>query len=181
MKFDAKSAEQEYITDNSTSYRRLAEIYEVNYTTVSNYGKKHGWVEKRKAYQSNLVQKTIKKTLNKESDKLLKLCNATDKAIEYVEKCFDDYVDPEKDTISISALKDIAAILKTLTGVQRNLRGILTVQEENALIIAKEKLQLERERIGFDEGETGETGVVVIPALASDESENVVYEGETNV
>lgn len=181
MKFDAKSAEQEYITDNSMSYRRLAEIYEVNYTTVSNYGKKHGWVEKRKAYQSNLVQKTIKKTLNKESDKLSKLCNATDKAIEYVEKCFADCADPETDTISVRTLKDIADVLKRLTDVQRNLHGILTAQEENALAIAREKLQLERERIGFDEGESGETGIVVIPALAPEETENVVYEGETNV
>lgn len=180
MKFDAKKAEHDYITDNSMSYRKLAEKYEVNYTTVQTYGKKHCWVEKRKQYQSELAQKTIGKTLDKQSEKLSKLSSATDKAIEYVEKIFDSYAD-EKDTIAISVLKDIASTLKTLTGVQRNLNGILTVQEENALEIAKEKLHIERERIGSDEGELGETGIVVIPALAPDETENVVYEGETNV
>ncbi len=180
MKFNAKQAEHDYITDNSMSYRRLAEKYEVNYTTVQTYGKKFGWVEKRKKYQSELARKTLEKTLDKQSEKLSKLSSATDKAIEYVDKIFESYAD-EDDTIAISVLKDIAATLKTLTGVQRDLNGILTVQEENSLAIAREKLQLERERIGFDEGETGETGIVLMPALAPDETENVVYEGEANV
>lgn len=180
MKFNAKKAEHEYITDNSMSYRKLAEKYEVNYTTVQVYGRKHNWVDKRKEYQSKLAQKTLEKTVEKQSDKLSKLSSATDKAIDYVERCFEGYAD-ENNNISIGILKDIATTLKYLTGVQRNLNGILTVQEENALQLAREKLQIERERIGVDEGNDGETGIVFIPALAPEETENVVIEGETDV
>lgn len=178
MKFNAKKAEYDYITDNSISYRRLAEKYEVSFHTVQSYAKKHGWVEKRKNYQSKLAQKAIVKSLENQSEKLSKLSTATDKAIEYINKSFAAYENQEDGSISITVLKDIATTLKTLTGVQRDLNGILTVQETNALALAKEKLEIEREKVGVNDTDDNETGVVFMPALVSEETEHVVKEGE---
>lgn len=177
MKFNAKKAEHDYIT-GTMSYRKLAEKYEVDQATISKYGKKGCWVKKRKEYQAKVQQKALEKTVEKEADKLATLNSATDEAISIVAGFINDFND--ESSFKYKNFKDVVSTLKELTNLQRNLNGILTVQEENSLALAREKLQIERERLGFDEGETGETGIVYIPEIAPEVTENVVIEGEAD-
>lgn len=168
MKFNAKKAEHDYITDNSMSYRKLAEKYEVSKATICRYATKNNWAEKKKQYETKLVQTATEKTLEKEADKLSTLRTATDTAIDVVDRFITEFAEQtEGDGWKYKNFKDCVTMLKELTALQRNLHGILTKQEEIAL--------------NTDSGETGETGIVFIPALAPEETENVVIEGETDV
>lgn len=164
MKFDAKKAEHDYITDNSMSYRKLAEKYEVSKATICRYAKENDWAEKKKQYETKLVQTATEKTLKKEADKLSTLRTATDTAIEVVDRFITEFAEQtEGDGWKYKNFKDCVSMLKELTTIQRNLNGILTKQEEIALNTGSVT--------------TNETGVVVLPGLIPD-TDIAVSEGE---
>ena len=173
MNFDVQKAGQEYICDSSLSYRELAKKYGVSLSTIYKASKEGKWIEKRKGFIKNQTDETKEKDNSQNDEKLSKLCIATDKTIE----CVDEYLNSSED-ISVNELKNIASILKTLTSVQRDLNGILTVKEQSSLTISKQRLKLAMERIGGEDDIKGETGVVFIPFLADEETDNIFTEGE---
>lgn len=159
MKFDAKKAEHEYITTN-TSYRKLAEKYEVTREHICRVAKENEWVKKRKDYKTEVYQKATEKSMENEIDKLAKCKTATDRAIEIV---LDMVNDCEEGTPQ--DMRTCVAALKDLIGMQRDLHGILSRKDELIL------------RQGTTDD--NESGVVYIPPLAP-EADSVVTEGETN-
>lgn len=168
MKFNTKKAEHDYITDNSMSYRKLAEKYEVSKATICRYATKNNWAEKREQYETKFVRTVTEKTLEKEADKLSTLRTATDTAIDVVDRFITEFAEQtEGDIWKYKNFKDCVSMLKELTALQRNLHGILTKQEELAL--------------DTDSDETGETGIVLIPEVAPEATENVVIEREADV
>lgn len=159
MKFDAKAAEREYIT-TQTSYRKLAEKYEVSENAVYNIGVKNGWKQKRIDYQTKLGEKLVEKSMEREIDKLDKCKTATDRAIAICMGMIDDCEDgtPQDMRTCVAALKD-------LIGMQRDLHGLLSRKDELAL--------------RQESGDNTETGVVYIPSIAP-EADVYVEEGDGN-
>lgn len=160
MKFDARKAEHEYITDTKTSYRKLAEKYEVSFQTVKEYAVEHEWVKKRKEYSKKVSQKLLEKSIEQEVDKLARCKTATDTAIEVVEAMID-----ECKTGTPQDLRTCVAALKDLIGMQRDLHGVLS---------RKDELMLHQ-----GDSTTDESGVVYIPPLAP-EADAVVVEGDSD-
>ncbi len=68
----------------------------------------------------------------------------------------------ENEEVSVKMVRDIAAALKDLVAVTRNLYGLPTVQEQAALNIAAERLVLDKAKV--DGGDESETGVIEITA-----------------
>ena len=66
---DWQKAEHEYITGGD-GYRTLAKKYGVSRTVLSEYGKKHDWVQKRQDYQDDCLTKAVQKTADRVSDQL---------------------------------------------------------------------------------------------------------------
>ena len=66
---DWSKIKTEYITDESASYRKLAEKYEVSFTTLSNRAKDEGWVELRRQFKDKTTTKTMEKLSEKQADK----------------------------------------------------------------------------------------------------------------
>ena len=159
MKFDAVRAEHEYVT-TQTSYRKLAEKYEVDQATVCKYAKQGGWVEKRKKFQAEVKQKLNNISVDKEVDKLGTLKTATDTAIEIVYGFIEEFAAEADKVDKHRNMKDCVLMLKELAGLQRNLNGILTAQEEITL------------RHTDENGSEG--GVIYIPAVTEVDEEAVV-------
>lgn len=179
MKFDAKKAQHDYVTDNSMTYRSIAEKYNVNTSTVTKYAKKGEWIKKREQYQTEVTQKAINKSKEKDVDKLSKLATATDNAIDIVSEYISEY-NNNTDELNPKSFKDVVSILKDLVFLQRNLNGIKTQQEIDNFELALKKLEIEKEKAGFDEDDDNETGIVFIPAVSDDSNNYVIQEGESN-
>lgn len=158
-KIDRMKAEHEYITTN-TSYRKLAEKYEVSENAMGEMARRHHWTQKRKEYRDNLGKKLAEKTAKREVDKLANLRTATDSVIECAMNRAAELSNDEQ--WESTELKTLASALKDLVAVQRDLHGLLSKRDE---------LQLRQETNDY-----GETGVVYIPPLTA-ESDNVVTEG----
>ena len=75
----------EYITTD-TSYRKLAEKYEIHYKVISERGKKEGWVELRSQHRDKTLTKTLDKISDKTSDKMARIDTLADKLLEKLEQ-----------------------------------------------------------------------------------------------
>ena len=58
---DWSKIKTEYITDESSSYRKLAEKYGVSLTAITNRSKGEGWVDQKKQFKDKTTTKSIEK------------------------------------------------------------------------------------------------------------------------
>lgn len=87
---DWSKIKTEYITDESASYRKLAEKYEVSFTTLSNRAKDEGWVELRRQFKDKTTTKTMEKLSEKQADKLSRIYDLTDKLLDKLEQAINE-------------------------------------------------------------------------------------------
>ena len=80
----------EYITDESSSYRKLAKKYGVSLTAITHRAKKENWAEKKAQFKDNLITKNIEKISKKKSDKMARINDITDKLLDKIEKAVDE-------------------------------------------------------------------------------------------
>lgn len=153
----------EYITTD-TSYRKLAAKYGLSQVQVSNVGKREGWVELRKQYLSDTLAKSIKKSSDRDANRLSKLMDSTSKAIDVVVGAFGDedqfnrYVISDGVTarekifnkVDSKALKEFTSVLKDLTGLMRDFYNIPTPAQAEAQRIAAERLTMEQKKMEAD-------------------------------
>ena len=80
----------EYITDESSSYRKLSKKYGVSLTAITNRAKKENWAEKKKQFKDNLITKNIEKISKKKSDKMARINDITDKLLAKIERAVEE-------------------------------------------------------------------------------------------
>lgn len=87
---DWKSIRNEYITDESSSYRKLAKKYGVSLTAITNKAKQENWVEKRRQLKDKTTTKTIEVLSDRSADKLTRVMDITDKLLDKLEKAVEE-------------------------------------------------------------------------------------------
>lgn len=137
------------------------------------------------------VQKVRKAQVKSDAQKLISLARSADKLGSAIDHALSDteqlyrYVvsDQLGDGVSETTCKtfakldtrsarDLAGALKDLTSVVRNLYGLPTIQEQNAMDIAAARLEMDRQRARLDDGDEDETGVVEIAPVLEEEQED---------
>ena len=152
----------EYVTTD-VSQRELSRKYGISLSTIGHRSKVEGWVSERERYRGKVATKTLNKTAERESNRLARLIDTTNRAVGVVEKAFADeqqfnrYVVSEATVpgcsevsekifakVDTKALKDLTAVLKDLTGLMRDFYNIPTPAEAEAQRIAAERLNLDK-------------------------------------
>lgn len=114
---DWKTIKTEYITDESSSYRKLAKKYNVPLNTLQQKAIKEKWFEKKKQSQSKIVAKSIEKKENEQIDRMARLMTVTDKLLNKIEQTV-DRITEEEIVIEKSTLKQISGALKDIKEIQ---------------------------------------------------------------
>lgn len=140
---DWKAIETEYITTD-TSYRKLAQKYGVDQSTVSRKGKDGHWVEKKEQYSSNLQAKILTSVTESNVSKAEKLNSAAELLLDKVTGLIDACNPRRMDTQS---LKHISGTLKDIKDILM-IRSDADMEEQRARI---SKLQADAAR-GDDTG-----------------------------
>lgn len=126
------------------TYTQIAAETGISYSQLTKAGSRDRWSEKRKICESNTKAKTVEKIADKSAAQCVKVLaparaaseRMLNKIAELTEAC-----DNARDARALSsAIKDITIVI-------RELNGILTRPEEEQLAQARERIQLERERI----------------------------------
>ena len=90
MAADWNAIRQEYITDESSSYRKLAEKYGVSVDAIYKRSKAENWQEQRKQLKDKTLTKSIEKISNQRADKMARVMDITDKLLDKLERAVDE-------------------------------------------------------------------------------------------
>ena len=125
---DWNAIREEYITDESSSYRKLAQKYGVGLNKLSKRAKDEDWIGQREQLRDKTMTKTLEKISERQAKRAAGFIAMTDTLAEKLSAALAS-VDP-KDT---QALRRIAASLRDLAEMQ-GLKSDLDKQEQEARI-----------------------------------------------
>ena len=128
-----KTIKTEYITDESSSYRKLAKKYNVPISTLQQKASREGWAEKKKQHQVELVSKSLEKNAEKETSRIERIQNITDKLLDKLELAV-----KEVEPTDTQAIRQITASIKDIKEVKM-LRSELDRREQKARIANLER------------------------------------------
>lgn len=130
---DWNAIREEYIRDESSSYRKLAQKYGVGLTAITKHAKDENWIEQRKQVKDKTITKSLEKISDKQAERAAKFMALTDTLTEKLIKAF-EVVDPT-DTQGIRQLTASLRDLKEMQGVKSE----LDTKEQRARIANLEK------------------------------------------
>ena len=170
-KIDWEKVETEYITTD-ISQRDLSKKYGVSPSTLSGKAKKGKWFDKRKKHRANVIEKAVQKTATTQSRimaKEIRLMNSLEK---HLDKALRDSEQFNRHIVSdliagnsvaeerifqkadMRALKDAVSAARELEKMRRSLYGYLTEQEKQQLAMARERLEMDKQKADFADGDT---------------------------
>ena len=124
---DWQAIKTEYITTD-TSYRKLAQKYGINVTTIAKTAGAEGWVEQRKQYANETQAKTLEKISQQEAKRAAKIHSVADKLLLKIEAM----VDSER-PLDTKGIRALTAAVKDLKEIQ-SVKSALDKQEQEARI-----------------------------------------------
>lgn len=133
---DWKKLRAEYIK-GGTSYRKLAEKYDVSFHTLRKQAAKENW----KALRDEVATKTVTKIVEIESDqqaeRMRRLLTVSDKLLLAVEDAVDKF-QAEQLLLDRTALKSLSGTIKDIKDIQ-SLKTSLDIEEQKARIAILKK------------------------------------------
>ena len=141
---DWNKIKTEYLTSD-TSYRKLAQKYGVNATTIAKKASKEGWVSQRQQQANRTLSKTLTVVSNRQVNRAVRLQEVADKLLNKIEAAVDDY-NMEVLLVDRQSLRQITGALKDIKDIQM-IRSEADLREQEARI-AKLLKEAERENSG---------------------------------
>ena len=141
---DWNKIKTEYLTSD-TSYRKLAQKYGVNATTIAKKASKEDWVSQRQQQANRTLSKTLPAVSNRQVNRAARLQKVADKLLNKIEAAVDDY-NMEVLLVDRQSLRQITGALKDIKDIQM-IRSKADLREQEARI-AKLLKEAERENSG---------------------------------
>ena len=141
---DWNKIKTEYLTSD-TSYRKLAQKYGVNATTIAKKASKEGWVSQRQQQANRTLSKTLTAVSNRQVNRAARLQKVADKLLNKIEAAVDDYK-MEVLLVDRQSLRQITGALKDIKDIQM-IRSEADLREQEARI-SKLLKEAERENSG---------------------------------
>lgn len=141
---DWNKIKTEYLTSD-TSYRKLAQKYGVNATTIAKKASKEDWVSQRQQQANRTLSKTLTALSNRQVNRAARLQEVADKLLKKIEAAVDDY-NMEVLLVDRQSLRQITGALKDIKDIQM-IRSEADLREQEARI-AKLLKEAEREDSG---------------------------------
>lgn len=127
MAADWAKIEAEYITTD-TSYRKLADKYNVDQATIARKAKKEDWVSKRQQHISTTQAKVLAADTQQKVDRASRLKSVADKLLDRVEDIVEN--DPH---LTASAIKNLSEAMRNIKDAQM-IRTAEDIEEQQARI-----------------------------------------------
>ena len=148
---DFSKLKKEYLK-GGTSYRKLAEKYDVPLSTLKTVAGKEGWVELREQTKTKTDLKTIEIISDGEAERARRLLSASDRLLDRIEEIIEELTTAEV-LMDRTTLKQITGAMLDIQKIQGS-KDALDIEEQRARIA---KLRKEAE----DEEKTNEIGIVI--------------------
>ena len=143
---DWQAIKTDYITDESSSYRKLAKKYGISHNIIGARAVKEGWVEQKKQFQDKTLTKTLNAISTKQSQRASRLQSVTDKLLAKIEAAVDNFEMTDL-LMDRQALKQITCALKDIKDIQM-IKSDADMREQDARI---RNLERQAEADGADD------------------------------
>lgn len=145
-----------YIT-TETTWRGLSREFDVPLTSLRRVAIREHWEEQKAEYWSDVEQKTLNAIENANVSKLSSLSHAADTFAGMVEAEVNKLAqaasnDPTRG-LNAQAFKDLAAAIKTMVTVIRDLNDLPNASERDARMIAKRRLEIEEKKLAAEDND----------------------------
>lgn len=129
---DWQKIKTEYLTTN-TSYRKLAQKYGLNASTLYARAGKEQWVEQKEQYQSETEAKTLETISEDRADRVARLMTVGDKLLKKLEQAVE-----QEGPMSAGAIKNLSDALKNIRDAQM-IKSVKDLEEQDARIAKLQK------------------------------------------
>ena len=133
---DWKKIKQEYIA-GGTSYRKLAEKYDVSLTTLQRYATKENWVGLKRQTEAKAATKIVEIESDKQAERMRRLLTVSDKLLQAVEDAVEQFQAGEL-LLEKGALKSLSGAIKDIKDIQ-SIKSELDIEEQKARIAILKK------------------------------------------
>lgn len=125
---DWNKIRNEYIADESSSYRKLAKKYCVSLTAITKRSKEEDWIGQRKQLKDKTITKSIENLSQKNADKLSRVSDLTDKLLDKLEQAIGE--------LDVQLLKDVVRVkeIEYKNGKRPDKPTKETIHEEEKII-----------------------------------------------
>ena len=144
---DWKKLRAEYIA-GGTSYRRLAEKYNIPFGTLKRVALKEKWADLREQCKQKSVTKIVEIESDKQAERMRRLLTVSDKLLSAVEDAVEQFQAGEL-LLDKGALKSLSGTIKDIKDIQ-SIKTELDIEEQKARIAILKK-QAEAETNGSTE------------------------------
>lgn len=134
---DWQKIKTEYITTD-TSYRKLADKYDIDQATIARRAKKEDWVSNRQHHADETQAKILSADAKNKADRAARLMTVADKLLAKVEQMAE-----AEGPISATSLKNLSDALRNIKETQM-VRTAEDIEEQKARI-AKLRKEVEKE------------------------------------
>ena len=139
---DWKKLKAEYIA-GGTSYRKLAEKYDVSFHTLRKQAAKENWKALRDETTAKTVTKIIEIESDKQAERMKRLLTVSDKLLAAVEDAVEQFQAGEL-MLEKGALKSLSGTIKDIKDIQ-SLKTELDIEEQKARIAILKKQAMAEE------------------------------------
>lgn len=149
---DWQAIKTEYVTDESSSYRKLGKKYGISHNVIGARAVREGWVELKRQYQDKTLSKTLTAISNGQAKRASRLQTVADKLLDKIEKAVDSF--------EMEALFADKQALRQITGALRDIKDIQMIKSEADIREQEARIRsLEKAAVGAD-GENKQISVV---------------------
>jgi len=113
---DWQAIKTDYITDESSSYRKLAKKYGISYTSIGDRARKEDWASAREQFQSKTLSKTLSAISNGQARRAARLQTVADKLLDKIEDAVDN-LDMKELFLDKQALRQVTAAMKDIKDI----------------------------------------------------------------
>ena len=124
---DWNKIKTEYVTTD-TSYRKLAQKYNVTATQIANHAGREGWVKEREQYLKRTYSKTVTVLSNAQAQRVARIMSITDKILAKLDRAVDAMNESD-----ITIYKQLTAAIKDIKDIQM-LKSDADMREQEARI-----------------------------------------------
>lgn len=132
MEIEWTTIKTEYITDESASYRKLAQKYGVSYTSIGERARKEGWAEQREQHLNKTLSKTLSAISCAQAKRARRIQTVADKLLLKIEQAVDN-LDMQELLVNKQALKQITGALRDIKDIQM-IKSDADMREQEARI-----------------------------------------------
>ena len=133
---DWKKLKAEYIA-GGTSYRKLAEKYNIPFGTLKRVALKEKWADLREQCKQKSATKIVEIESDKQAERMKRLLTVSDKLLQAVEDAVDAFQVGEL-LLDKGALKSLSGTIKDIKEIQ-NIKSQLDIEEQKARIAILKK------------------------------------------